>query len=104
MSDPRDMPKVIGHATSIHGDHLTIFAPFDGVGESAFAEDGSGPYIRIGGCPNCGKHADEWWDGITYAGTLNSGWDPNKPCSRVCQYQLEWQAEIAARRLTEVPR
>lgn len=93
-------PRSIGHATSIDGEPLTIYPGLDGVGQVAFDHNGCGPYLKIVGCPNCGKHAGEWWTQIQYAGWLNSGVNPNEPCSRVCRYQLEWQTELAARRLT----
>lgn len=96
-----ETPERLGHATSIHGDHLTIFANPFGPGEVAFDDEGGGPYHKVTGCPNCGKHAGEWLDPLAYVGGLNAGRDRNEPCTRACRYQLEWQAEVAARRLTE---
>jgi hypothetical protein len=94
-------PKPIGHAVSADGDHLTLYPGLPGSAVPvAFDDDGCGPYHRISGCPNCGKFAGEWWDPFRYVGSLNAGRDPNEPCSRVCRFQLEWQAEVAARRLT----
>lgn len=98
MSDFKP-PKVLKHATSIHGDHLTIFEDEHIAVGVGFDDDGSGPYCYVAGCPNCGKDKG-WWDVITHSAHLNSGHNPNDPCSRVCKYQLEWQAELAARKAT----
>jgi len=96
-----EIPRPIGHVVSIHGEPLTVYPSPFGPGEVAFRnEDGAGPYTKMAGCPNCGKHAGEWWDSIDYAGHMNSGYDPNQVCSRVCEYQLEWAAELASRKLT----
>lgn len=95
----RERPRVIGGATAENGASLVIFEDEGLTSGAAFDEEGCGPYVLIVGCPNCHKHAGEWWDPFSYVGALNSGRDPNEPCSRVCRYQLEWQTELAARRL-----
>jgi hypothetical protein len=96
------IPKPIGHAVSVGGDPLTIYPGIDDLSRPiAFRNtDGAGPYAQMVGCPNCRKYADEWWDSLMYAAAQNSGIDPDAPCSSVCRYQLEYQAELAANRLT----
>lgn len=97
-----EIPKPIGHAVSEAGEPLTIYPGFDDVGEVAFRnEDGAGPYYRVAGCPNCRKYAGEWWSTLALAAHGNAGLDPNVPCSLICRHQLEYQADLASRRLTD---
>ena len=61
------------------------------------AFDGDGYQLQgVAGCPNCGKGRG-WMDPIGFVARLNSGRDPNEPCSRVCAYQQEWADQLAAR-------
>lgn len=56
------------------------------------------PLVQITGCPNCGKRDFDWMSGLRYSGLCNAGADPNGPCSRRCQLQLEFAAEREGRR------
>lgn len=96
-----EIPKPIGHVVSEAGEPLTVYADEFSPNGVAFRNgDGAGPYYKVTGCPNCGRHAGEWWSTLALAAHGNAGLDPNAVCSLVCRYQLEHQADVASRRLT----
>lgn len=58
------------------------------------------PMMHTHGCPNCGE-GEGWLTIIEWAAAGNSGRDVDGPCSRRCALQIEWAADVAARRMTE---
>lgn len=55
------------------------------------------PLVRLNGCPNCGTGAG-WADPLQFFGFKNAGRDPDGPCSRACELQADYAAELEARR------